>query len=152
MGDTDTVVITGGYGTYTTVAVYSDQGWLGDLPSLNIGRDSHACTSYMSGAKRMLLVSGGADGNYLDSTEIFDPSLGSWRAGAALPSPRMGLRATNIDNRVLLFGGSDGSYLDTILEYDITGDSYTQIGTMTQARGEHAISVVKYQDFSEWCQ
>merc|ERR1712179_734101 len=106
----------------------------------------------MSGAKRMLLVSGGYDGSYrLDSTEIFNPSLGSWRAGAALPSPRDGLRAVNIDNRVLLFGGSDGSHLDTILEYDINGDSYTQLGTMIHARERHAISVVKYQDFSEWC-
>ena len=53
----------------------------------------------------MLLVSGGYDGSVkIDSTEIFDPSLGSWRAGAALPSPRSGMRATNIDNRVLLFG------------------------------------------------
>ena len=54
----------------------------------------------------MLLVSGGLhDGSdYLDSTEIFDPSLGSWRAGAALPSDVLALRATNIDNRVLLFG------------------------------------------------
>ena len=53
----------------------------------------------------MLLVSGGYDGSVnLDSTEIFDPSLGSWRAGAALPVPIYDLRATNIDNRVLLFG------------------------------------------------
>ena len=58
----------------------------------------------------MLLVSGGYDEpsntnrNRLDATEIFDPSLGSWRAGAALPSRRNGLRAANIDNRVLLFG------------------------------------------------
>ena len=57
---------------------------------------------------QILLVSGGytfsEDLVILDSTEIFDPSLGSWRAGAALPSPVWGLRATNIDNRVLLFG------------------------------------------------
>ena len=52
----------------------------------------------------------------------------------------------------MLAGGSDGSSLDTILEYDINGDSYTQLGTMIQARNYHAISVVKYQDFSEWCQ
>ena len=53
----------------------------------------------------MFLVSGGYDGSKnLDSTEIFDPSIGSWKAGAALPSPVHGLRATNIDNRVLLFG------------------------------------------------
>ena len=55
-------------------------------------------------ALQMFLVSGGFDGSALVSTEIFDPSIGSWRAGAALPSPREGLRATNIDNRVLLFG------------------------------------------------
>ena len=56
----------------------------------------------------MLLVSGGYDESdkWLDSTEIFDPSLGSWRAGAALPSPVYGLRAANIENRVLLFGKS----------------------------------------------
>ena len=53
----------------------------------------------------MLLVSGGWTGDVrLDSTEIFDPSVGSWRAGAALPIPMDGMRATNIDNRVLLFG------------------------------------------------
>ncbi len=61
----------------------------------------------------MLLVSGGYDGSYLDSTEIFDPSLRSWRAGAALPSPMSGLRATNIDNRVLLFGN------DILLTFEI---------------------------------
>ena len=52
----------------------------------------------------MFLVSGGNYAHYLDSTEIFDPSLGSWRAGAVLPRPMYGLTATTIDNRVLLFG------------------------------------------------
>ena len=52
----------------------------------------------------MFIVSGGYGSGYLDSTEIFDQSLGSWRAGAALPFPVYRLRATNIDNRVLLFG------------------------------------------------
>ena len=42
--------------------------------------------------------------------------------------------------------------VDTILENDTTGDSYTEIGTMTQARYYHAISVVQYGDFSHWCQ
>ncbi len=53
----------------------------------------------------MLLVTGGRDGsNQLDSTEIFDPDLGSWRTGAALPSTMAGHKAANIDNRVLIFG------------------------------------------------
>ena len=45
----------------------------------------------------------------------------------------------------------DVSYLDTILEYNITGDS-SQTGIMSKARIGHAISVVRYQDFSGWCQ
>ena len=55
---------------------------------------------------QMFLVSGGYEPYALDSTEIFDSSLGSWIAGTALPSRRNGLRATNIDNRVLLFGNT----------------------------------------------
>ena len=53
-----------------------------------------------------------------------------------------------------LAGGiiADGSTLNTILEYDISSDSYTQIETMTQDKYAHAISVVKYEDFSDWCQ
>ena len=52
----------------------------------------------------MFLVAGGYyydDGlHYLDSTEIFDPLVGSWTAGAKLPRPMRGIRAEN----VLLFG------------------------------------------------
>ena len=53
---------------------------------------------------------------------------------------------------VILAGGFDGSALDSILEYDFTNDSYTQIGTMAQAREWHAVTVVQYRDFSEWCE
>ena len=52
----------------------------------------------------MLLVTGGWGPNGdIDSTEIFDPDLGSWSAGAALP-PRNAVIAATISNRVLLFG------------------------------------------------
>ena len=53
----------------------------------------------------MFIVTGGYDfSDYLDSTEIFDPDVGSWRAGAALPSPMSDLRAANIANRIFIFG------------------------------------------------
>ena len=53
----------------------------------------------------MYLVTGGYDGSSrLDSTEIYDPELGGWKAGAALSGPKMGLRAANIDNRLFFFG------------------------------------------------
>ena len=55
---------------------------------------------------QMYLVTGGWTGSIsLDSTELYDPSLGSWTvAGARLPSAGYGLRAANIDNRILVFG------------------------------------------------
>ena len=44
----------------------------------------------------------------LDSTEIFDPLLGSWavsgKSGAKLPRPMGGLVAEVIDDRILIFG------------------------------------------------
>ena len=64
----------------------------------------------------MLLVTGGYGSRYLDyniitslldSTEVYDPSVGSWvMAGAKLPGPMSDLRAVNIDDRVLIFGRS----------------------------------------------
>ena len=43
---TDTVVVTGGDSTYTTVVRYGELGWLEDLPPLLTGRRHHACSSF----------------------------------------------------------------------------------------------------------
>ena len=51
--DTETVVITGGVSTLTTVSVYGRQGWKRDLRPLNDGRLNHACTSYKTAGTRV---------------------------------------------------------------------------------------------------
>ena len=54
---------------------------------------------------KMFLVTGGTrEAAILDSTEIYDPDHGSWRAGTALPSPMTVMGAASIGNRVLIFG------------------------------------------------
>ena len=54
---------------------------------------------------QMYLVTGGyTKTDYIDSTELYDPSISTWTYGARLPSRRDGLRAANINNRVLVFG------------------------------------------------
>ena len=55
---------------------------------------------------KIFLVTGGLETgeDRIDSTEIYDPDLGSWSAGAALPSPRGNLKAATVANRILLFG------------------------------------------------
>ena len=52
----------------------------------------------------MFLVSGGYGGSFVDSTEIFDPEVGNWRAGARLPNKMYTLRAANINGQILIFG------------------------------------------------
>ena len=52
--------------------------------------------------------------------------------------------------KIIAGGYYNGANLNTILEYDITGDSYTEIGSMTEARSSHAVSVVQYG--SQFCQ
>ena len=53
---------------------------------------------------------------------------------------------------IILGGYGNGRIHNTILEYDITGDSFKEIGQMMADRQSHAISVVQYADFSKWCQ
>ena len=57
--------------------------------------------------------------------------------------------------RVIIFsGGQDNNdnFFNTILEYNSAGDEFTEVDTMLEERGHHAISVVNYADFSQQCQ
>ena len=56
--DTQTVIITGGspttdYFNSSFVHVYGLEGYQRDLEPMNIGRQNHACTSFMSEEKRV---------------------------------------------------------------------------------------------------
>ena len=41
--------------------------------------------------------------------------------------------------------------MDTILEFDIEAETWREVGHMTMARGEHAVSIVNFSDFAAWC-
>ena len=122
----------------------------------------------------VFMVTGGyASSSALDSNEMFDRDLGSWTtSGAKLPRPMRGLRAANIDDRVIIFGNYslliitenrntiiaggyydyDDQFYDDILEYDPDEDSMVHLGHLTQARAYHTVSVVQAQDYTKWCQ
>ena len=67
---------------------------------------------------QILLVTGGYDDNYLDSTEVLRPASGcqeitsasGWQeiTSARLPRPMAGVRVSTVNNRVLLFGEWSG--------------------------------------------
>jgi len=158
----DTFIITGGVDSsapdwaLNSVVRYNSQGESEVLPSLTVRRYSHACTSYLNGdGKRIILVTGGYNtgAEYPDSTELmvdFKP----WRPAANLPFPRFGLRAASLDNKVFLFGGSQAgnrsaSYLNSILSYEPDTDTWQEAGTMTVGRHGHAVAV--FPDVSQLC-
>ena len=111
------------------------------------------------------MVTGGSDGsNRLDSTELLRPGS-SWKeiSSARLPRPMLGVRVTNVDNRVFLFGewrhmlilllhlpytdtvtgGYDGVSNEDILEYN-DNDGWRELGTMKNGRYYHGISLADY--------
>ena len=45
-----------------------------------------------------------------------------------------------------------GIYYNTILEYNSARDEFTEVDTMLEERGFHAISVVNYADYLDYCQ
>ena len=49
------------------------------------------------------------------------------------------------------FSGHD-QYYDDILEFEPKDDIIKSLGQMTKARSWHAVSVVKVQDYRQWCQ
>ena len=51
----DRVIITGGHSD-KTVSVYDENGWREDLPNLKEARMGHACTSFVSGGKKVCLL------------------------------------------------------------------------------------------------
>ena len=62
---------------------------------------------------QVLLVTGGYDGNRLDSTELLLPSATSWTYSAALPSPRWQLRGATLNNKVVV----TGTNMDVLIFY-----------------------------------
>ena len=53
----DTVILTGGWWTRNTVAVYDVNGWKKNLPSLLLGRGyGHGCTSFVTGNNRVEIL------------------------------------------------------------------------------------------------
>ena len=52
----------------------------------------------------------------------------------------------------LYSGGWDGSSVrNDILEYDPETKMWKQIGTMREARYDHAVTVVDYGDYADFC-
>ena len=122
--------MTGGVETLTRATVYTDAGFLRDLPPLNHERHNHGCGHYVNQdldtvsthrntthdeclvtlpLHQVLLVAGGiVASTYLASTEVMavDSSWAGrgWADVGQLPSPRHGLRGVSLNNDIIMTG------------------------------------------------
>ena len=114
-----------------------------ELPELNRGRVSPACTSFrqqngdlvsfnnfqsktgtLSNPNQGLLVAGGVEGftgQYLDSIELLLPGASEWTAGPKLPAAMKEGMAVNLNSHVLLTGGYQ-DFVGPVDEVDICMD------------------------------
>ena len=80
---------------------------------------------------QVLLVTGGYNFGYLDSTELLLPSATSWTYSAVLPSPRYSLSGATLDNKVVITGTNS----DTLVTaHDLRCYQYNLCNNITQCR------------------
>ena len=100
---------------------YSELGFLRDLPRLHHPRYQHGCSYFDNKEGTKVNIGSISDiniittmfqtfivvGGYIppiSSTELLVETASAWEFAGDLPSPRTGLRAANIDTKILVTG------------------------------------------------
>ena len=107
---------------------------------------------------------------FLDTTEVFTSSSGSWRLiSAALPSAIQGGYVATVSNIVYMLGdigklkkylylvnfqsagGYDGTDpQDDIFQYEPDEEEWKHVGNLMNARNSHAVSTVDINDINNY--
>jgi hypothetical protein len=144
------VLITGGSGGNANIAVASAElydptaGTFTPTGSMNTARHSHTATLLNNGS---VLITGGYDvgtspPNPLASTELYDPTTGTFTPTGSLNTARSLHTATLLNNgKVLVVGGLSISPLASIELYDPTAGTFTLTGSLNTARYYHTATL-----------
>jgi len=145
----ESVIVTGGYKTRSTVTRYDRQGFVEDLPSLVVGRSKHGCGSYLrEDGSQVLLVAGGDNFGFINnheaSTEVLTPDSASWTLAKPLPRGLIGIRGVTVAGRVYMTGGytEDNDVVDDIYGWVDAELGWEETGKMSLARGIHAATTI----------
>ena len=130
----------------TTIVLYLLlPGWT-TLSSMNTARALHTATILPNGK---VLVAGGSNGNSLNSTELYDPSLNTWIPLSSMNTARDSHTATLLLNgKVLVAGGilnvsgSNPISLNSAELYDPSLNTWTTVTSMSTARNSHTATIL----------
>ena len=117
---------------------------------LNVGRDEHRCAFIPNTNK--IMVTGGDNDDFLDSTEIIDTENGNVTMASPMNSKRvdhgMGVVTINGKDRLAVFGGHDGrNYLDSVELYNTQTEKWeTSDFTLSEAKSAFSYLTVKLGD------
>lgn len=97
---------------------------------------------------RIVVVGGGADGEPVRPTEVYDPGADRWEDRADIPTPREHLAAGTHDGSVYVVGGwmtgpDDNS--NALERYDPDADTWTALEVMPTPRGSISGTVIDGQ-------
>ncbi|HEV7851735.1 MAG TPA: kelch repeat-containing protein, partial [Mycobacterium sp.] len=140
----DTPVVLGGWRTDgTNSKVATDKVWRvvnsrwTELPPLLQPRA--AATAAVVGDRLIVTGGVGADGELLNTTEIFDGT--SWKLGAPLPTPRQMLGSASDGKLVYALGGANGtSDLATVETYDAATDTWASLPELPGRRSDFGVA------------
>ncbi|CAF1347888.1 unnamed protein product [Adineta ricciae] len=105
--------------------------------NMAVARYGHTA-SILSNGK--VLITGGYNGGYLNSAELYDPSTGNWTTTRTMSVARYGHTASILSNGKVLVTG--GGYLNSAELYDPSTGNWTTTGTMSVARYGHTASLL----------
>jgi len=144
------VIVTGGIHSMKIVSVYMANGWVGDLPSLNFDRHSHACGHYYNDNDLVYLVTGGeAVTEPVYTSEILVSSSSSWTSVENIPSGGAGIRGLSFNNRILISGGEIKT--SEVYEFDKTSMKWNKTEDLQHDRHHHSFSLIPLKDIKPLC-
>ena len=119
----------GGFGTEKRILSFDvESHTFQEMPfQLNVGRRVHRCAFIPNTNK--IMITGGYNNGYLDSTEVLDTEDGSIFMASPMNSKRnshgMGVVTINGEDRLAVFGGHDGeNYLDSVEFYNTQAEKW----------------------------
>jgi N-acetylneuraminic acid mutarotase len=145
-----TVAIVGGYnsssGTLDTVEIYdpATNTW-SPTGTLLTGRAGHRAVEVTTASGAQLMVMGGYDSSSeLDSSELYDASLGTWSSAGTMGTARSVFGAVVLSSgKVLVAGGSSFfSVTDSTEEYDPSTNTWSSVGILGANRTGHTMTLL----------